>query len=86
MCVIYWCDLLFQCDSSSSILKFCDDVSVACEVINQHLKHIKKRADINSILKIDLSTCIQNAEKLITVLRETAKSAVSQISLITGNI
>jgi len=64
----------------------CDDISVACEVIHQHLKQIKKRADINSIIKVDLSSCIQYAEKLITVLRETAKCAVSQISLGTGNL
>lgn len=65
-------------------MKFCDDVSVACEVINQHLKQIKKRADVNNIIKGNLNSCIQYAEKLITVLRETAKSAVSQISLATG--
>ncbi|XP_060880410.1 dynactin subunit 1 isoform X4 [Metopolophium dirhodum] len=72
---------VIQCDSSSNVLKLCDDISVACEVIHQHLKQIKKRADINSIIKVDLSSCIQYAEKLITVLRETAKCAVSQISL-----
>ncbi|XP_015375874.1 PREDICTED: dynactin subunit 1 isoform X2 [Diuraphis noxia] len=72
---------VIQCDSSSNVLKLCDDVSVACEVIHQHLKQIKKRADINSTTKIDLSSSIQYAEKLITVLRETAKCAVSQISL-----
>ncbi|VVC37313.1 Hypothetical protein CINCED_3A019391 [Cinara cedri] len=76
---------VIQCDSDSSILKFCDDVLVACEVINQHLKQIKKRADVNSIIKSDLSACTQFAEKLITVLRETAKSAVSQISLATDD-
>lgn len=54
-------------------------------MINQHLKQIKKRTDVNNIIKVDLSSCIQFAEKLITVLRETAKSAVSQISLATGN-
>lgn len=54
-------------------------------MINQHLKQIKKRADINNVIKVDLNSCIQYAEKLITVLRETAKSAVSQISLVTGN-
>jgi Ni2+-binding GTPase involved in maturation of urease and hydrogenase len=53
--------------------------------MNQQLKQIKKRADVNVITKIDLSSCIQYAEKLITVLREVAKSAVSQISLVTGN-
>jgi len=47
---------------------------------------MKKRADINSVIKVDLSSCIQYAEKLISVLRETAKSAVSQISLGTGNV
>jgi len=57
---------------------------VACEVINQHLKQIKKRADVNSIIKADLTSCIEFAEKLINVLRETAKSAVSQISIATG--
>ncbi|XP_060839401.1 dynactin subunit 1 isoform X2 [Rhopalosiphum padi] len=72
---------VIQCENSSNVLKLCDDVSVACEVINQHLKQMKKRADINSVIKVDLSSCIQYAEKLITVLRETAKSAVSQISL-----
>ncbi|KAL4149675.1 hypothetical protein QTP88_003563 [Uroleucon formosanum] len=72
---------VIQGDSSSNVLKLCDDISVACEVIHQHLKQIKKRADINSIIKVDLSSCIQYAEKLITVLRETAKCAVSQISL-----
>jgi len=64
----------------------CDDISVVCEVINQHLKQIKKRADVNSIIKADFSSCVQFAEKLITVLRETAKSAVGQISLATGYI
>lgn len=54
-------------------------------MINQHLKQIKKRVDINSVIKVDLNSCIQYAEKLITVLRETAKSAVSQVSLVTGN-
>lgn len=53
--------------------------------MNQQLKQIKKRADINTISKVDLSSCIQYAEKLITVFREAAKSAVSQISLVTGN-
>ncbi|XP_008183208.1 dynactin subunit 1 isoform X5 [Acyrthosiphon pisum] len=72
---------VIQCDGSSNVLKLCDDILVACEVIHQHLKQIKKRADINSIIKVDLSSCIQYAEKLITVLRETAKCAVSQISL-----
>lgn len=59
---------------------------VACEVINQHLKQIKKRAEVNSIIKSDLSSCTQFAEKLITVLRETAKCSVSQVSLATGNV
>lgn len=72
---------VIQSENSSNVVKFCDDVSVACEVINQHLKQMKKRADINSVIKVDLSSCIQYAEKLISVLRETAKSAVSQISL-----
>lgn len=54
-------------------------------MINQHLKQIKRRVEVNGIIKVDLSSCIQHAEKLITVLRETAKSAVSQISLATGN-
>lgn len=53
-------------------------------MINQHLKQIKKRADVNNIIKTDLSSCVQYAEKLIAVLRETAKSAVSQVSLATG--
>lgn len=55
-------------------------------MINQHLKQIKKRADVNNILKTDLSSCIQYAEKLITVLRETAKNVVGQISVATGNV
>lgn len=53
--------------------------------MNQQLKQIKKRADINTIMKVDLSSCIQYAEILITVLREAAKNAVSQISLVIGN-
>lgn len=77
---------LFQSDSSSNVLKFCDDVSVACEVINQHLKQIKKRADVNTIVKADLTSCTQYAEKLITILRETAKCAVSQVSIASGNV
>ncbi|XP_025206308.1 dynactin subunit 1 isoform X2 [Melanaphis sacchari] len=72
---------VLQCENSLNVQKFCDDVSVACEVINQHLKQMKKRADINSVIKVDLSSCVQYAEKLITVLRETAKCAISQISL-----
>ncbi|XP_050534723.1 dynactin subunit 1 isoform X2 [Daktulosphaira vitifoliae] len=67
--------------STTNISKFCDDISVACEVVTQHLKQIKKRADINNSVKVDLSSTIQYAEKLISVLRETARSAVSQISL-----
>lgn len=55
-------------------------------MITQHLKQIKKRADINNSVKVDLSSTIQYAEKLISVLRETAKSAVSQVSLATGII
>lgn len=55
-------------------------------MINQHLKQIKKRADANTIINADLTPCTQNAEKLITVLRETAKSAVSQISIASGNV
>ncbi|XP_050429096.1 dynactin subunit 1 isoform X2 [Adelges cooleyi] len=76
---------VIQDDSTSTISKFCEDVSVACEVINQHLKQIKKRADVNSFVKVDLSSSIQYAEQLICVLRETAKCAVSQISLATDD-
>lgn len=53
-------------------------------MINQHLKQIKKRADANNVIKADLTSCTQHAEKLITVLRDTAKSAVGQISIATG--
>lgn len=55
-------------------------------MINQHLKQIKKRADVNTIVKADLTSCTQCAEKLITILRETAKCAVSQVSIASGNV
>lgn len=84
--------LILQANDTSDMSPLCQHLSTVAEVMQQHLKQIRRRisalSDVANLPIADLSnnllkTCIC-ASKLTRALRDIAKTAFSQIALTTG--
>ncbi|XP_075211237.1 dynactin subunit 1 isoform X2 [Lycorma delicatula] len=69
----------------SDLILLCQHLSTVCEVIQQHLKQIRRRSvDFSPVLPlptIDFSQCCVAATKITKIMRDLAKAALSQISV-----
>lgn len=70
----------------SDLLLLCQHLSSVCEVAIQHLKQIRRRVHTfdTSVLPVpqpDLTQCCQLAGRIAKVMREAAKSALSQATV-----
>lgn len=80
----------FQAGSDpSDLILLCQHLLTVCEVIQQHLKQIRRRVVESSpvlpLPAIDFSHCCSAASKITKVLRDVAKAALSQIAVTGGN-
>lgn len=75
----------------SDLLLLCQHLSSVCEVAIQHLKQIRRRVHTfdTSVLPVpqpDLTQCCQLAGRIAKVMREAAKSALSQATVAGGTV
>lgn len=70
------------------MILLCQHLSTVCEVIQQHLKQIRRKVIDSPVLPlpaVDFAQCSLAAAKIAKVIRDVAKAALSQVSVTGGN-